>query len=122
MRSLFEKAREAGLAAGKGCCPTPMVVRGGDILVNMKPVAPGKVWIESEGPCGFAWVNVKPGTSSFARWLSKNELARSSYYGGVDIWIGEYNQSMARKEAHAHAMAKVFSEAGIRASAMSRMD
>ena len=45
-----------------------------------------------------------------------------SYYGGVDIWVGEFNQSMERKEACAAAMARVLNEAGIKAYSMSRMD
>lgn len=75
------------------------------------------------GACGFAWVNVKPGTSRFARWLKANKLARpDSHYGGVTIWISDYNQSIYCKELHAVAMARVLQEAGINAWAMSRDD
>lgn len=121
MRSLFAKARAAGLAAGSAAKCVPMIVRNDSILINGKPLEGGP-WTVPDGPCGFAWVNVKPGTSSFARYLSKNGLARSSYYGGVDIWISDFEQSVTRKEACASAMAKIFAEAGIRASAMSRLD
>lgn len=77
----------------------------------------------TDGPCGFAWVNIKPGTSRFARYLVKAGLAsKDSYYGGVTIWIGDYNQSMAKKECHAHAMAKALRAAGIEAHGHSRMD
>ena len=122
MRSLFSRARAAAMAAGAACVPVPMVVRGEDVRVNGEPVAPGKRWVVDDGPCGFAWVNVRPGTSSFARWLVKNELARAAYDGGVDISIVEFNQSLMRKEAAAHAMAEVLCEGGIRASARSRID
>ena len=45
-------------------------------------------------PCGFAWVNVKPGTSKFAKWLKEKELAsKDSFKGGVTIWVGDFNQS-----------------------------
>lgn len=121
MRELFEKAKAAGMAAGERAVPRPMVVYEADL--GGKPVEGGKSWYEAEGPCGFAWVNVKPGNSSFANWLKKEGLVRGrSYYGGVDIWIGEFNQSIARKEACAAAMAKVLSEAGIKAYSMSRLD
>jgi hypothetical protein len=42
---------------------------------------------------------------------------KDGYYGGVTVWISEYNQSMARKEAHARAFAAVLSAAGVRAYA-----
>ena len=119
---LFAKASLAGKQAGSNAIPAPMVVQQrADVLDDSSPVA--KQWYVSEGVCGFAWVNVKPGNSSFARWLKSHGYASSdSYNGGVCIWIRDWNQSMQRKEAHAHAMAKVFQEAGIKAYAGSRMD
>lgn len=116
MRALYEKAKAAGMAAGVAAVPVAMAVSGG------VPGGEAKLWVEPEGACGFAWVNVKPGGSSFARWLKENDIASKSYYGGVDIWIGDFNQSVARKEACANAMARVLSEAGIKAYAMSRLD
>lgn len=75
------------------------------------------------GACGFAWINVKPGTSRFARWLKQQGLARpDSCYGGVCIWISDYNQSILHKEKHAAAMAEVLRSHGIKASAGSRLD
>ncbi|MFA5049142.1 MAG: hypothetical protein WC516_09015 [Patescibacteria group bacterium] len=68
--------------------------------------------------CGFGFVIVKPGNSAFANWLKKNNYARTdSYYGGVCIWISSYNQSYDLKYAHAKEMAKIFSEANIKAYA-----
>lgn len=120
--ALFCKARAAGLMAGEAAKPPMMVIQEADGLSDL-PKPDGKVWYEPEGPCGFAWVNVKPGNCAFANWLKKNKLVNGrSYYGGVDIWIREFNQSMVRKEAAAAAMAKVLSEAGIQAYSMSRMD
>ena len=73
--------------------------------------------------CGFSWVNIKPGNCAFANWLKKNGHARiDSYAGGVCIWISGYNQSYDLKYAHAKGMANVFSEAGIKAYAFSRLD
>lgn len=123
-KELFEAANAAGAAAAAACSPRPMVVHAADIQINGVPVgAPGHVWHEPEGACGFAWVNVKPGNCPFANWLKKcGHVRGAAYHGGVDIWIGDYNQSMARKEAHAHAMVKVLAAAGIRCYADSRMD
>lgn len=110
---LFNMADNAGRAAAEACVPTPMIVCDGSY--TYAPIL--------DGVCGFAWVNIKPGTSKFARWLTKNNLARrDSYYGGVTVWISGYGQSMARKEAYAHAFANVLRENGIQAIAMSRMD
>jgi len=73
--------------------------------------------------CGFAWVNIKPATTKFARWLKEMDYAKhDSYAGGVTIWISEYNQSLDRKMAHANAMAKVLTENGFTAYANSRVD
>ena len=75
-----------------------------------------------DGPCGFAWVTVKPGNSSFARFLVKENLARKAYYGGVEIWISAHNQSYQRKMEHARAMAQYFRNFGIDAFANGRLD
>ena len=75
--------------------------------------------------CGFAWVNIKPGTSPFARSLKKHNLVdTTSYYGGYDIWdpAGFNTQSMDIKEAGAEAYANVLESYGINASMMSRAD
>lgn len=70
--------------------------------------------IVNDGVCGFAWVNIKPGNCRFANWLKKNDLGRiDSYYGGVTIWVDEFNQSLERKEAYARAFADVILESGI---------
>lgn len=122
-QDIWEAAVAAGRAAGQASNPTPIhVVERQDPFDSTSPIK-RDYGIYSEGACGFAWINVKPGTSAFARWLKKEGYARrDSYYGGVTIWISEYNQSMERKEAHAKAMAKVFEEHGIKAYAMSRLD
>jgi hypothetical protein len=72
--------------------------------------------------CGFGWVHISKGNTSFARWLKQNNLARKSYYGGLDIWIGAHNQSYEKKMAHARAMAQVLSEEGFQAYADGRLD
>jgi hypothetical protein len=74
--------------------------------------------------CGFAWVNIKPGTSPFAKWLKASGFARSSYYKGVDVWNpgGSGSQSMDRKEVGAAAFAAVLQNYGVSAYMMSRAD
>lgn len=121
-RELFAKAKAAGLAAGEAAVPAAMVVYESEGLSD-KLAEGGHAWYESEGACGFAWVKVRPGNSAFVRYLKKEGIVRGkAYSGGVDIWIREFDQSMERKAAAAGAMAKVLSEAGIRAYADSRMD
>jgi hypothetical protein len=79
--------------------------------------------IVNDGVCGFAWVIVKPANSRFAKWLIANGHARKdSYYGGVNVWVGDYNQSMQKKERYADAFAAVLEKAGINAYSNSRMD
>jgi hypothetical protein len=105
---IFKSAHEAGLKAGTDAVPTPMIVQG------YEPI--------SDGVCGFAWINVKPGTSKFAHWLKRTDRARSAYGGGLDIWVSEFNQSLTRKEAYAFAFAAVLETAGINALSQSRID
>lgn len=118
----YAKAVTAGKAAGEAAKPATMVVtQHANPLNDNSPAV--QQWVEPEGVCGFAWVNVTPGNSSFAKWLVKNKVARKAYYGGVDIWVSAFGQSMERKEACASAMAKVLvEELGVKAYANSRMD
>lgn len=129
-QALFDKAWAAGVAAADACTPVPMVVGTpanmmasltGDNSAGFKPDAP--IYVVSSGVCGFAWVNINPGNSSFANWLKKTGRAtRDNYWGGVSVRINGYGQSMEKKSAHAGAMADVLREAGIKAHSMSRED
>lgn len=65
---------------------------------------------------------MRPATCGFAKWLKEHKGARVGYQGGMEFWIRGYGQSMQKKEAYAHAFAKVVSEAGISAYGDSRMD
>jgi hypothetical protein len=114
-------ALAAGQVAGYVHKPEPMIVsERASPLDDNSPIV--KQWEVDSGVCGFAWVSIRPATSSFARWLVKQGLAHKAYEGGLSIWISDYNQSMERKEAHARAMAEVFRAAGVNAYAASRMD
>jgi hypothetical protein len=117
---LWAQAMAAGMAAGNAAAPVPMVVAQADIFG--KPLPDAKRYFVPDGVCGFAWVKVRPGNSPFANWGKKKGLLKSAYGGGVQYWVGEFGQSMQRKEAFASAMAKVLSDAGINAYADSRMD
>lgn len=111
--SIWNEAYQAGIDAGNNAIPTPMTVVGG----------PGERYFVSEGCCGFAWIVVNPGTNPFARWARQNKQARAEYGGGTCVyWVGEFNQSMTRKEAFAEAFANVLNKYGIPASSRSRMD
>jgi hypothetical protein len=105
----YNKAAEAGRAAGEAAKPRAMMVVQPSDPLNDNSV-PKAMWHVPEGACGFAWVNVSPGNSPFANWLKKQKLARKAYVGGVEIWISAFNQSVERKEACAQAMARVLNE------------
>jgi hypothetical protein len=84
-----------------------------------------KVYV-MDGLCGFAWVNVGDGRSSFARWLKENNYANKDYYGGYQIWSSRFgsdsSQSVERKEAGCRAAAEVFNKYGLKAYVASRLD
>ncbi len=103
-QEVFDEANRAGFAAGETMTPQTMYLKSA-----CGPDA-GTVYAEAEGACGFAWVRIRPGNCSFAKWLVKEGHARKAYHGGVDIWISAHNQSVERKERHASAMAKMLKE------------
>lgn len=120
-RELYASADAAGKAAADACVPTPMVVvERANLFDDNSPVVKSYAPV-MDGACGFAWVIVKPGTSSFARYLKKIGYTRDSYYGGINVWVRGYGQSYERKRAYAAAFAGVLRDAGINAYAMSRM-
>ena len=113
MQELYDKAHAAGQAAAEACTPTPMVV------VNHQS---GKRYHVPGGVCGFATINIRPGNCRFANWLKKNDIGRKAYYGGVDISVFDYGQSMELKGAYAGAFAAVIREEGITCYSNTRMD
>jgi hypothetical protein len=121
-QALIEKAYQAGRKAGVECRPVPMVVGSAKSLTSNEIDYSKPVYHCDDGACGFAWVKIRPATTAFAKWLKKNNLARPSYTGGLDIWVSDFGQSVDRKTAMADAMAKVISEAGYTAYGQSRLD
>ena len=124
---LWAEAVAAGMAAGEAVKPQGMrVVQHANPIDDDSAIV--RAWDVPEGPCGFAWVVVRPGVCSFARWAKANQdklgqHVSKEYYGGMNVyWVSEFNQSIQRKAAFAGAFAAVLCKAGIDAHAMSRMD
>ena len=109
---IYKMAQTSGINALNSCVPEGMVVRDS---------FSGRTWSVPEGPCGFAWVQIK-GNTSFGRWAKKSGLASSAYPKGLMFWVSYGGQSMERKEAYARAFAAVLRENNIEAYADSRMD
>jgi hypothetical protein len=125
-KALYESAHEAGLEAVKRATPTPMVVYE-SVGLSDTPKPGGKSWVVPSGLCGFAWINIRPATSSFVKYLKSRGIGRLAYGGGWSIWVGGLfsdarDQSVEYKEAYAYAFASVLREHGIEAYAGSRLD
>lgn len=121
-QAIYAEAHDAGMKAVAALNVVPMIVtqRANPLDDNS---AIQKAYFVADGVCGFAYVNVKPGNSGFAKFLKQQGLARSdSYLGGVSMSIRDFNQSMQKKESYAYAFAKVLDQHGIKAYSHSRMD
>jgi hypothetical protein len=121
-QAIYDEAERAGIGAGLGITPEPMIVYEAHGLTDT-PIKGGKEWFVEGGVCGFAWVNIKPARGGFVAWLKAQGIGRlDGYQGGWTIWIGDYGQSMERKHAHAAAFVTVLKNYGINAGAYARMD
>jgi len=100
---------------------------------KLKEQQPDLEHVDWHGCCGFAWVNMKPATSSFARWLATKRKENpgdrtygrvDDYYGGVTWWDpGQWGgQSINIKEEGAMAFASVLRKHGFDARVMTRLD
>ena len=120
-QALYDKAVAAAEKAYAKCVPVPMVVaQHSNMADDNSPIE--KSWFVEGGVCGFAWVTIHPGTCSFARWLVKHDLGSKAYRGGVSVWAGPKDQSMARKTAWAKGFAGVVGDAGIKCYVHSQID
>ena len=81
----YNKAAEAGKAAGEAATPRAMIVSEPSNPFATGYSVPKAMWHVPEGVWCFAWVKVGPGNSSFAKWLVKQKLARATSEGGVKI-------------------------------------
>lgn len=79
-------------------------------------------------PCGFAWIYLKNGIKGKRNPLgieleSLGLLDYDPFKKWYYYWVGDYNQSMLHKEAHAEHMARILSEKiGVEFGSGSRMD
>jgi hypothetical protein len=121
MKELAGIAETAYMAAQ----PAPMVVFETAGLSNT-PKPNGNSWYVSEGVCGFAWVVIKPATSSFAKWLARKDIGYKAYDGGwvlpMHYFIVNMSQSLERAEAASYAVAQELRKHNINCFATSRMD
>lgn len=121
--NLHQKAHQAGLDAVKELTVVPMVVGEETYPFSGKLDTSKPMEYIADGVCGFAWINIKPATSKFARWLKNQKIADTdSYYGGITIWVGDFNQSYQKKMEYARAYAEVLNAAAYNARAMGRLD
>ena len=122
-QEIYSEAHSAGMSAGNGCTPTPMVVGTPTTPLGNDIDYEKETYYVADGVCGFAWINIKPARGKFVKYLKDNDIGRKdSYYGGYTIWVSGFGQSMTRKENYARAFVKVLEENGLKAYAMSRMD
>jgi len=112
--NLFQRAHQAGCDAVALLQVQPMTV--------YDPMRKKSYYVE-DGACGFAWVTIKPANSKFSKMMQVYGYARKSIYEpGIMMWVSDYNQCVQKKEAYAYAFAQVLRDAGIKASAHSRLD
>jgi len=121
LEAIYSEAHYKGNAAVQMTTVTPMVVQQRENPLDDDSRLVRQYFV-SDGVCGFASVTVKPANSKFAKFLVANGLGRKSFNGGVSMSIRDFNQSLQKKEAYAHAFASVLNDYGIKAYAESRMD
>lgn len=142
--AILQEAHAAAVAAVAAVKPTPMVVvQRENPFDDKSPIVKQYEPVEG-GVCGFAWINIRPATQAFARYLKErfdphtgpngkrkpvgvnagdlDYYGHAGYYGGFELSVGYYGQSMERKLAHAQAFAEVLNKHGVKAYASSRMD
>ena len=120
-QTIYQEAHYKGNVAVEMTTVTPMIVQQRANPLNDDSQLVREYFV-SDGVCGFASVNVKPANCKFAKFLITNGIGRKGYGGGVSMSIRDFNQSLQKKEAYAHAFAKVLRDNGINAWSESRMD
>ncbi|VVB52876.1 Uncharacterised protein [uncultured archaeon] len=123
VRIIMQMADLKGREAAQACTPVPMVVGSPSTPFGNDIDYSKKTYFVEGGVCGFAWVSIRPATSSVAR-FAKKELGwrYNDYDRAMQKWVSDYGQSMQLKEAYADAFAAELRAHGIPASAGSRMD
>lgn len=118
--NIYVEAYEAGLNAGKDADTPKFIV--GDAIGLSDEIDFSKQTYILDGLCGFAWVTIKPARGAFVNYLKNRKVGSNGYYGGYEIWVREFGQSVDRKAAFAGAFAEVLNKYGISAYAGSRLD
>jgi hypothetical protein len=108
---IYSEAHNAGMVALNKCVPRPMVVNAVD-----------KSYYVEDGLCGFAYIIIRPARGQLISWLKKNNIGRKHYNGGYSIFVGEGDQSVAKKEAYAKAFAEVLKKYDINCHVETRLD
>jgi len=122
LAKLFAEADAAGRVAGNAVTPTPMiVVERGDPLDDKSPIVRQYAPV-LEGVCGFARITIRPGQCAAARHAQAHLGGSPGCYGGIELYVEKYGQSMERKRAYASAYAGTLRAAGVRAESDYRMD
>ncbi len=112
---------DCGYAAGMDVGVEPMIVSN-----HVNPLDDNSRVVNSyfvaSGVCGFGWVQFK-GNTPFGKWALATGLARKAYPTGLAIYCHYFGQSMQRKEAWAHEVARLLRlELNVEATGYSRMD
>jgi hypothetical protein len=119
--NIYVEAYEAGLKAGNSV-GVPKFVVGEPTTPLGNDIDYSKPTYVLDGLCGFAWVNISPARGAFVNYLKSRDVGSKAYYGGYEIWVQEFGQSVDRKSAFAGAFAEVLNKYGITAYAGSRLD
>jgi phosphoserine phosphatase len=110
---VYSEACAAGAEAAKNLKVTPMVI-------NDRRT--GKQHVIEGGPCGFAGIRITPARGKMVTYLKKQGIGSKSIVGGYYIFVREYAQSLALKEAYATAFARVLNANGVKCHPESRID
>lgn len=127
--AIAKAAHNAGMNAVNNMKVIPMIVGQSKSLFSDEIDLTKPTEYVSDGVCGFAWVNIYPEHKGNTK-AGKAErklyesigFEKDDYNKCYSLWIGQFNQSMQKKETYAAAYAKVLSENNIRAYSGSRMD
>lgn len=117
---LWAQAMAAGETSCAAVVPRPMVLVEADCLTGV-PKPGGQRFFESEGACGFAWIEFA-GNKPFGRWAKAAGVARKHYPSGLAHSVRQGGQSVARKEAFAYAAAAVLKAGCVECHVGSRLD
>jgi hypothetical protein len=103
--SIHNECHQTGLLVGVRVNTRPMLVGEAKSLLSNEIDYTKKTYLMDDGPCGYAWVTIRPGNSKLANAYKKLGLAKSAWNGGVEYWVSEFGQSVDRKAAYAEAYA-----------------